>query len=124
MARHDSSNTDADKSQPLINISSFDSTDQPAGRRIGPPPGSRPSNGDRSRDRERERRPRPRRNSDSSVVEVHEFENRRRERSGRDARSKDSRSRRDTDKSRKKHPALDVIDKLDVTGVYGSGRKY
>ena len=129
MIRRDSENRD--KTQPLINISSWDSNEKSSGRRPGPS-GYRPSNGERPRDRDRdydrERRPRPRRNSDSSVVEAHEAENRdrsRRDRYGRDPRSKDSKSRREnaSDK-KKKHPALDVIDKLDVTGIYGSGRKF
>lgn len=58
------------------------------------------------------------------MVEVHEIENRRRERSARDPKTRgDGKSRPSDSKNRKKHPALDVIDKLDVTGIYGSGRK-
>lgn len=88
------------------------------------------------RDRDRDPRRRPRRNSDSSVMDAHEAEQKERERSERrrreqrdqrDQRSKvengsgsgsgrkDERARRD----RKKGAPLDVIDKLDVTGIYG-----
>lgn len=71
---------------------------------------------------------RPRRNSDSSLMERPprhldpEEERRRRERRHREreARSKDGKSSR----SRRNNRALDVIDKLDVTGIYGSACKY
>ncbi|RPA95017.1 Pal1-domain-containing protein [Choiromyces venosus 120613-1] len=106
-----------------------------------PPPRQRPSpNGrpvaDRPRDMDREPRRRPRRNSDSSVMEAHEAEQKdreRRERRHRDQRSrdqgsgsgsgrkdKDDRARRERDRKKNGAP-LDVIDKLDVTGIYGSG---
>ncbi|KAI5853342.1 Pal1 cell morphology protein-domain-containing protein [Tricharina praecox] len=105
----------------------------PGGRRPPPPPGSRmappPHDAERSRNPSR----RPRRNSDSSVIDVHEIEARDRQRRG-DRRpaekgpSTQSKSRggdkprRDASSDRRKKPAgLDVIDKLDVTGIYGSG---
>jgi hypothetical protein len=118
---------------PLISVTSFDSRPPPSGSRRGPPPpGSRgpPSNDDRSRNQGRSR---PRRNSESSVIDAHEIEARDRKRSDRDTRPRDgklradsaARSRRDTSSDRRKKPAgLDVIDKLDATGIYGSGCKY
>ncbi|KAL4809942.1 Pal1 cell morphology protein-domain-containing protein [Aspergillus unguis] len=70
------------------------------------------------------RRERPRRNSESSIMERtpklldDEDERRRRERRRRDreARHKDGKSR-----SKKTHYQLDIIDKLDVTSIYGTG---
>lgn len=63
---------------------------------------------------------RPRRNSESSVRDKKIMdpaeERRRRERKLRDTKRSDSK----TGKSNKK---LDVIDKLDVTSIYGTGRK-
>lgn len=107
---------------------------------LGPrrPPG-RP-NDERPRGMDREPRRRPRRNSDSSVIDAHEAEQKdmeRRERrhreqrprgenssgSGSGRRDKEDRSRRDRDR-KKNVPPLDVIDKLDATGVFGAGRKY
>ncbi|KAL2794501.1 Pal1 cell morphology protein-domain-containing protein [Aspergillus keveii] len=87
-----------------------------------PPSKAKPSgSGSRSRDRER----RPRRNSESSVMERtpklldDEDERRRRERRRREreARHKDGKSR----SSRKPGYQLDIIDKLDVTSIYGTG---
>ncbi len=70
----------------------------------------------RPRDRER----RPRRNSESSVRDKPsmdpEEEHRRRERKHRE-------SKRAGSKSSKPNKKLDVIDKLDVTSIYGTGRK-
>lgn len=67
---------------------------------------------------ERERR--PRRNSESSVRDktrsVDDEERRKRERKNRE-------SKRVTGKSAKPNKKLDVIDKLDVTSIYGMGRK-
>lgn len=118
---------------PLISVTSFDSRPAPPGsRRPPPPPHNRmpqTNGGDRSR---QQLRPRPRRNSDSSVIDAHEIEARDRQRKDRDRRPRDgklradsaakSSSRRDASSDRrKKHSALDVIDKLDVTGIYGSG---
>ncbi|KAL2834854.1 Pal1 cell morphology protein-domain-containing protein [Aspergillus cavernicola] len=76
--------------------------------------------GSRSRDRER----RPRRNSESSVMERtpklldDDDERRRRER-----RRREREARHRDGKSRSKKPAyqLDIIDKLDVTSIYGTG---
>lgn len=71
-----------------------------------------------NRDRER----RPRRNSESSVRDktrpLDEEERRRRDR---ERRARDS--RRAGSKSTKPNKKLDVIDKLDVTSIYGMGRK-
>jgi len=78
---------------------------------------------------------RPRRNSDSSLVDRNgkpldpEEERRRRERRHRekDARPRDSKGRPlpSSAVGRNKKPShrLDVIDKLDVTSIYGTGRK-
>lgn len=84
------------------------------------PPGSRPSNPQRSPDRAELRR-RARRNSESSMIDHGsldpEEERRRRERRKlRDERSKDPKSR--SGKVRRPQ-GLDIIDKLDVTGIYG-----
>ncbi|KAL5336132.1 Pal1 cell morphology protein-domain-containing protein [Aspergillus crustosus] len=87
----------------------------------GPPGKSRPSgSGSKSRDRER----RPRRNSESSVMDrssklVDDNEERRRRerrRREREGRHRDGKSR-----SRKTNAQLDIIDKLDVTSIYGTG---
>lgn len=120
---------------PIISVSSWGPSQDrarqgsaSAGRRPPPPPGSRPSNGDRDRGSERSRDPprrRPRRNSDSSVIDAHEAETRDRARTGNRPVGSKSRSKRDASSDkRKKNSALDVIDKLDVTGIYGSGRKF
>lgn len=60
---------------------------------------------------------RPRRNSDTSVLEIEKpmTEEEKKRRKDRDRRHRDQKSR----PSRK----LDVIDKLDATGIYGGGRK-
>ena len=78
---------------------------------------------------------RPRRNSDSSIMDAHELDREkakdreRRERKAREAReartTKDKDGRRpskSTSSRSKKGTPLDMIDKLDVTGIYGSGR--
>ncbi|EAW09917.1 Pal1 family protein [Aspergillus clavatus NRRL 1] len=78
-----------------------------------------------SRDRERERERRPRRNSESSVMDRPkmldpEDEKRRRERRRREreaGRPRDGKSSR----SKKSNYQLDIIDKLDVTSIYGTG---
>ena len=129
---HRKSRSGYEEPPPLISVNSFPSEgSQPsapqAARRLPSASGrSIAPSGNRPRDT----RQRPRRNSDSSVVDFHESETK--ERSRRERRPKDgklrvengSKSRRDTSSDRrKKHPALDVIDKLDVTGIYGSGRK-
>ena len=77
---------------------------------------------------------RPRRNSDSSIMDTHELDREkskdreRRERKAREAReartTKDKDGRRPskgTSSRSKKGTPLDMIDKLDVTGIYGSG---
>lgn len=76
-----------------------------------------------SRDRER----RPRRNSESSIMErpkllESEEERRRRERRRREreARHRDGKSSR----SKKNNYHMDIIDKLDVTSIYGTGSKF
>lgn len=70
-----------------------------------------------NRDRER----RPRRNSESSVRDkprsMDEEERRRRERKYRE-------SKRTGSKSTRPNKKLDVIDKLDVTSIYGMGREF
>lgn len=78
---------------------------------------------------------RPRRNSDSSLVDRNnhpldpEEDRKRRERRHREreARHRDSKGRpipTPTSKSKKPVHRLDIIDKLDVTSIYGTGRKY
>jgi len=83
---------------------------------------------------------RPRRNSESSVMDKEKSEEDRRRRERRKARerehrdkdgkSKDAKSRdaKDTKDGKarpgRKTHGLDVIDKLDVTGIYGQGREY
>jgi hypothetical protein len=112
----------------------------------GPPPKHRPSNSDEEKRRQqgrprgppgeldifadpadpnrtRERRAPPRRNSESSVRDKPkdldpEAEKRRRERKEREA--KDGKS---SSKSKKPSKRLDIIDKLDVTSIYGTGRE-
>ena len=74
----------------------------------------------------------PRRNSESSVLEkppMSEEERRRRERHRRE---RDSRYQRDSSKRESGHPrhsrrkphGLDIIDKLDATGIYGAGCEF
>lgn len=62
---------------------------------------------------------RPRRNSESSTIDIKESERRRRERKAReqDLGKKDARPSR----HRKPNHQVDLIDKLDVTGIYGPG---
>ncbi|KAE8167323.1 Pal1 cell morphology protein-domain-containing protein [Aspergillus tamarii] len=78
----------------------------------------------RDRDRDRDRDRRPRRNSESSIMERPklldpEDERRRRERRRREreARHRDGKPR----SSKKANYQLDIIDKLDVTSIYGTG---
>lgn len=83
------------------------------------PPSKAPS-GTGSRERER----RPRRNSESSIMERTpklldtDEDRRRRERRRRD---REGRHRDGKPRSRKPHYQLDIIDKLDVTSIYGTG---
>ncbi|KIY01389.1 uncharacterized protein Z520_02941 [Fonsecaea multimorphosa CBS 102226] len=107
----------------------------------GPPPRHRPSNSDEERRRQqgkppgppqeldifadppelnrpRERRPLPRRNSETSIREKPkdldpEAERRRRERKLREGKG--------SQRSKKPNARLDIIDKLDVTSIYGTG---
>ena len=83
--------------------------------------------------RPRERR--PRRNSESSIVDRNgkpldpDEERRRRERRhrDRDARHRDNKAKpipTPSSKSKKPSHRLDVIDKLDVTSIYGTGRRF
>ncbi|KAL4931071.1 Pal1 family protein [Aspergillus undulatus] len=99
-------------------------SDDPFNIFADPPSKSRPTG---SSSRDRERRPRPRRNSESSIMERtpklldddddrRRRERRRREREGRDGRHRDGKSR-----SKKGNYQLDIIDKLDVTSIYGTG---
>lgn len=68
---------------------------------------------------------RPRRNSESSVMdkgdERKRRERRQREKDGREKDGKPGDAR--PSKSKRTNAALDLIDKLDVTGIYGTGRK-
>jgi hypothetical protein len=112
----------------------------------GAPPRHRPSNSDEERRRQqgttrgppdeldifadppdpnrpREKRQPPRRNSESSVRDKPkdtdpEAEKRRRER-----RLREGRDGKSSSKSKKPNARLDIIDKLDVTSIYGTGRK-
>jgi hypothetical protein len=82
------------------------------------PPGSRPPRPS-SRDRRDHRR--PRRNSESSIVDKslldpHEERKRRERRKEREERAKDGKS---TQRKVRRPQGLDLIDKLDVTGIYG-----
>lgn len=81
------------------------------------------SKGARSRDHER----RPRRNSESSIMERTpklldpEDDRRRRERRRRE---REGRHRDGKSRSKKTNYQLDIIDKLDVTSIYGTGSKH
>lgn len=68
---------------------------------------------------------RPRRNSESSVVSAEDKKRRERKQREREARGKDGRpqNHRSGKSERKVVRGLDIIDKLDVTGVYGPGCK-
>lgn len=112
--------------------------DHPSLRGFPQPPGHRPSASEEERRRQRvreeldifadpvelkikDRSRRPRRNSESSVREKPamdpEEERKRRERKYRE-------SKRSGSKSTKPNKKLDVIDKLDVTSIYGTGCEY
>lgn len=133
---HHHSRSSGDSNPQLISIDVFPPKSGPPPRpqvrlRQAPILNGRPQMSERPREFDRDLRRRPRRNSDSSVMDAHEAEQKERERSERrrreqrDQRSKvengsgsgsrkDERARRD----RKKGAPLDVIDKLDVTGIY------
>ena len=73
--------------------------------------------------------PRPRANSESSVVDkskqAEEDKKRRERRKEREARrEKEGRSKDGKSRPSKRPQGLDVIDKLDVTGIYGQGREF
>lgn len=105
------------------------------------PPAHRPSNSEEERRRlakqrgeldifadpptNRSRERRPRRNSESSVRDrkVLDPEEEKKRREKRETRYKDGKRSGSTSKSGKPNRRLDVIDKLDVTSIYGTGRK-
>ena len=60
-----------------------------------------------------------RRNSDTSVMDDKE-----QRRKAREARAKEGKSRDATKKSKKPNPQMDLIDKLDVTSIYGTGSEF
>ena len=62
-----------------------------------------------------------RRNSDTSVMD--DKEQRRKAREAR-AKDKEAKNRDATKKSKKPNPQMDLIDKLDVTSIYGTGSKF
>jgi hypothetical protein len=72
---------------------------------------------------------RPRRNSESSVLDSQKDEDRRRrerrkEREERREKDKDGKLSKDSKgRPTRKPKGLDIIDKLDVTGIYGQGRE-
>lgn len=71
-------------------------------------------------------RPRMRRNSDSSIASrlvSPEEEVRRRQRKEIEARHKDNKGRPPGSRPKKPGQRLDIIDSLDVTSIYGTGRK-
>lgn len=86
-----------------------------------PPGGSKTAN-NAAPPRDKSQRRSQRRNSESSVVDRKvmdaEGEKARRERRAKDERHKDGRTR-----SKKPNQRLDIIDKLDVTSIYGTGSK-
>jgi hypothetical protein len=100
-----------------------DDRDRMRGAPRGPPrprgpPGPRPP---RPSSRERRENRRPRRNSESSIVDkgsldASEERRRRERRRERDERAKDGKS---TQRKVRRPQGLDLIDKLDVTGIYG-----
>lgn len=86
----------------------------------GPPGSSRPPPLPSSRERRENRR--PRRNSESSIIDkgsldLNEERKRRERRRERDERTKDGKS--SSQKKVRRPQGLDLIDKLDVTGIYG-----
>lgn len=77
----------------------------------------RPSGPSHSPHRRPERRPRPRRNSDSSLLIDIEKPLTEEEKKARDAR------RRERERRHRPNRKVDLIDQLDMTGVYGPGGK-
>lgn len=96
----------------------------PDKRGVRPPPLQRRAS--ESSVMEKERRPRMDRDRDERPERTESEERRRRER----RREREERHKREKEKVRsgekrsKKPQGLDIIDKLDVTGIYGQGRKY
>lgn len=87
------------------------------------PPRPRPPPGSRQQQNSPERREnrRPRRNSESSIIDKGSLEDERRRRERRkerDERAKDK-DGKSTSRRTRKPQGLDLIDKLDVTGIYG-----
>ena len=86
----------------------------------GPPSSSRPPNMNSPERRENRR---PRRNSESSIVDRdHEDRRRRERRKEREERARDGKDSKDSKSGGKRvrrPQGLDLIDKLDVTGIYG-----
>ena len=68
---------------------------------------------------------RPRRNSESSILDSKDEDRRRRERrkEREERREKEGKSKDGKSRTTRKPQGLDLIDKLDVTGIYGQGRK-
>lgn len=68
---------------------------------------------------------RPRRKSESSILDSREEDRKRRERrkEREERREKEGRSKDGKPKPTRKPQGLDLIDKLDVTGIYGQGRE-
>jgi hypothetical protein len=68
---------------------------------------------------------RPRRNSESSILDSRDEDRRRRERrkEREERREKEGRTKDGKAKPTRKPQGLDLIDKLDVTGIYGQGRE-
>ncbi|KAH0363821.1 Pal1-domain-containing protein, partial [Aureobasidium melanogenum] len=66
---------------------------------------------------------RPRRNSESSILDSKDEDRRRRERrrEREERREKEGRTKDGKSRSTRKPQGLDIIDKLDVTGIYGQG---
>jgi hypothetical protein len=110
----------------------------------GPPPRHRPSNSDEERRRQqgkppaqpneldifadppdanraRERRGPPRRNSESSIREKPKDLDPEAEKKRRERKLRESRDGKTSTKSKKPNARLDIIDKLDVTSIYGTG---
>ena len=68
---------------------------------------------------------RPRRNSESSILDSREEDRKRRERrkEREERREKEGRTKDGKPRTTRKPQGLDLIDKLDVTGIYGQGRE-
>jgi hypothetical protein len=83
----------------------------------GPPNSARPMHPNSPERRENRR---PRRNSESSIVDRdHEDRRRRERRKEREERAKDGKDSKSSGKRVRRPQGLDLIDKLDVTGIYG-----